>query len=444
MGFFNIFKKTITEEGNGVVFDTFNSFWGKKANDDKPDVGLMTQYKSAYLNFPIITSQIEQVVIHTIQDFYFEGPTKEKLMKFKDKNNLSVFLEEVERLEQIYGFVPVEVVKQTSKEFPLLKILPSKNFIIYRSQTGEDIGFSLLKVLWGTTGDKSKDKKFTTKVSIDNIVIFRRVVLGLNDKYGTSRIHSMLTALRQKEQNEANIAVALERYANPIIDISVGNESFSPSENDITSIKNSLENLRNDSEFVHSWLVKPSVLGFEGKGMDTEPILANINQQILTGGLVPSVLLNILDVGDKGAEIQLRAFGRLVKSEQRSLALQFEDKIIQKLKLGTEEDKLIWGKVEERESQMDFDIVVALKNAGIVSPQKANDLLPPKFKEVLSEELANPQKAMMESQETKIGKADTDPTKRDGNPKSMQSVKVDDKDGQKANQPKVKKEGVPK
>lgn len=443
MGFFNFFNKTANESGKGIVFDTINSFWGKKSDDSKPGENIMVQYKSAYLNFPLVHAQIETVVSHTIQDFYFSGPNKEKLMKFKNEEDLPTFMAEVDRLEQIYGFVPVEIVPQPKKEFPFLKILPSKNFTIYREPTGDDIGYSLGKILWGSTGDSSKDKGFK-RAPLKNVVVFRRVVLGLDDKYGTSRINSILRNVRQKEQNEANVSVALERYANPIIDISVGDEHYSPSETDIDEIKGSLENLKNDSEFVHSWLVKASILGFDGKGMDTEPILKNIDQQIISGGLVPPILLGIQGISDKGAEIQLRSFGRMIKFEQRSLALQFEKNIIQNLGLGKEEDRLVWGKVEERETQMDFDTIVALVGAGIITPQKANDLLPPDFNESLPEELANPQKMAMEQQAKSISGGNTDPTKLGGKPKSAQSVKVDDKNGQKANQPKVKKEGVPR
>ena len=80
MAFLDFFSKKVIESGKGVVFDTFNSYWGKKVDDTQPAEDLLVRYKSSYLNFPIVHAQIETVVSHTVQEFYFDGPSEKKLI----------------------------------------------------------------------------------------------------------------------------------------------------------------------------------------------------------------------------------------------------------------------------------------------------------------------------------------------------------------------------
>jgi len=119
--------------------------------------------------------------------------------------------------------------------------------------------------------------------------------------------------------------------------------------------------------------------------MDIKTPVEYLDQQIITGGQTPPVLLGMGGSNKADAEVQLRAFGRHIKAIQRELKYEFEDKIIVNQGIGDKNDKLIWEKSEEREWESDVDIIRGLVTDGILTPQKANDLLPERFNETLPE-----------------------------------------------------------
>ena len=147
------------------------------------------------------------------------------------------------------------------------------------------------------------------------------------------------------------------------------------------------------------------VLDFNAKGMDIKTPLDHVETQIITGGQVPPVLLG--RPGGKGdSEVQLRSFGRHTKALQRELKVEFEDKIIVGQGMGTDQDMLIWAQAEEREREIEMDIIRGLVTDGILTPQKANDLLPPRFREKLPtpEERASLLNGQQEDPETGLQK----------------------------------------
>jgi hypothetical protein len=185
---------------------------------------------------------------------------------------------------------------------------------------------------------------------------------------------------------EANLGKLLKKYVAPLIWAKVGSDEMPAQADAVTSVASTLKDLHAESEIVTSHLIDLQVLNFDNKGMDLKTPLAHVEQQIITGGQVPPVLLGIIGSGmEKGSEVQLRSFGRRIKSIQRETKIEFEDNIIQRFNLGTPEDKLVWTKAEEREWEIDTDILRGLVTDGIMTPQKANDQLPPKFQEELPE-----------------------------------------------------------
>ena len=97
---------------------------------------------------------------------------------------------------------------------------------------------------------------------------------------------------------------------------------------------------------------------------------------------------------DKGAETKLRNWGRYVKFIQRTVKAEIEDKILFRM-TNNKENKIEFGFNDEREKELEVDTVRGLKTDGIITPQKANDLLPEKYREELPENLKDPLKAAM-------------------------------------------------
>jgi hypothetical protein len=349
------------------------------------------QYRNAYLNVPMIYGVVEVAVDQAVQDFYFEGPNKLKLTKFADKHNLLLFFNKVCRSLRIYGDSFVEIIKG-KKEIQELKILDPETMHVFRDVFGKVIGYGqIIKdrklVLWGSTGDSRDDSNYESrsKNKVENIAHFKYNVLG-SAKYGTSPIRPLLPMISQKIDMEADLKTIIRRYIAPIVHAKVGSDQLPASDSDIATVSRALEDIHSENEIATSHLVQLDTLEFNKKGIDIVAPFAHVDQQIISGSLTPPVLLGIGEGADRAiAEVQLRSFGRGIQSLQRTLKVDFEDKIMKPNGLGGEKDKMIWGFVEEREEQMFFDTLSSFVDKGVLTAQKANDLLPPKYHEKLPE-----------------------------------------------------------
>lgn len=378
---------------------------------------LLKKFKRAYERVPLINSIIDVQTDQAVQEFYFEGPNSEKLEKFRKKQNLMDYFHKTVQGLLIYGDAFTEVVKD-GNEIDKLKILNPIWMNVHREPSGDTIGFSQTigdkkLVLWGSTGDKKKDEKYKERIpEFDNIIHIKHRALP-SAKYGMSVIQPLLPMLNQKIEMEDELKDLIHKYVAPLIHATVGSDEMPAQEADVSDVAEKLQDLTNQSEVTTSHLVDLEVKAFEQKGMDVETPLAHVEKQIITGGHVPPVLLGREGDQNKSAQIQLRSFGRYIKSLQREVKYAFEDKIILGQDLGNEEDELMWGSVEEREWEIDTDIIRGLVTDGIITPQKANDLLPPKYNEDLPdpELLASPRPTQRDPEKMTKARNPNDPSK---------------------------------
>ena len=418
MGIFTRFKRKVTEAGQALVVKGGNNVSTVLIDNISDDqrVEEFKVYERAYTRVPLITAIIDVTANQVVQDFFFEdsgellkdakkakGDTKEAIIlnelpknqgaedlnKWADKINLSQFFHKMTKSMLIYGNGYCEIIKE-GDEVTQLKVIDSKWITVYREPTGDIMGYGQIIekkhfVLWGTTGDKQIDKKFETHISkLDNqIAHFKHNVLG-GDKYGMSIIKPLIPTLNSKLDMEENLKKVIFKYVAPLIVATVGNNDFPANPTAVADISNTLKDLQAESELTVSHLVDLKVLDFNAKGMDIATPMNHMDQQIITGGQVPPVLLSLTEKSDASdADVGIRGFGRRIKSIQREIANEFEDNIIVPLGLGTEDMKLKWEKTDERDWEVDVDILRGLVTDGILSPQKANDLMPPKYKEIL-------------------------------------------------------------
>lgn len=297
---------------------------------------------------------------------------------------------------------------------------------VYREKTGDLTGYAQIiedskEVLWGTTGDPSLDATFKKRVpGFDRIIHFRHNVFG-DEKYGRSLVKSLVRDLNIKLDMEDNLKKVLFKYVAPLIWAKVGNDQFPAPESAVSEISTTLKDLSAESEVTTTHLVDLKVLDFNAKGMDIETPINHCEQQIITGGGVPPILLNRPVEDAKAADTQLKNWGRRVKAIQRELKAEFEDLIIVGKNLGGHEDKLCWVQSEEREFEVMTDILRGLVTDRVLTPQKANDLLPPRYRIKLPEsyEEQGAQRASQFTQGKQIKDNPNDPTQTTKNPKSL-------------------------
>lgn len=383
------FRNRVTESGQALVSLKGNNSYGLADSENHSRAKLFQIYKQAYDQVALVTAIIDIQSDQTVQDFFFEGPNNKKIDKWADKVNLIQFFHRTTKLMLLYGNAYVELIKEKG-DISELKSLNPIWMDVYRKNTGEIIGYSQTigdqkEVLWGTTGDSRTDMSYKKKISkFDHIIHFKHNVLG-SEKYGRSVIQSIIEPINIKLDMESNLRKVVFKYVAPLIWAKVGSNEFPANTDIVSEISNTLTDLSAESEITTSHLVDLQVLQFNSKGMDIKTPIEHIENQIITGGQVPPVLLGRPGADKATAEVQLRSFGRHIKANQRELKNEFEDKIIVGQNLGSAEDKLIWAQSEEREREIEIDMLRGLVTDGIVSAQKANDLLPPRFREKLPE-----------------------------------------------------------
>lgn len=391
LNFFTKPKVGISEAGIGLV-SKGNAWNTGKVDDSEQNVSLQEQYNNAYNNFPVVAASIDTTAEEVVQDYYFEGPNSDKLDEFADKFNLGHKFYLIAKLLLKNGNAWVEFPKSGNGQIEDVKILDPLYMRTWRYVDGEVIGHTQegikWKILWGKTGSTSKNNKYDKSGKLKDIVHFKFNALH-NEKYGNSIIHPCLPLLKIKDRIESDTKTIVTRYAAPIMHVKVGDENHLPSDDDIENVKTEVKDIYSDTEYVTNPFTEITPLGFEGKAMRLGELMERVDMNIISGLQTPAVLIDMGSSSTESAEVQLRKFGRHVKAIQRILKIEFEDKVIVGQEIGTKKDKLMWGSVEEREEEVDFDILRGLVKDGLITPQKANSLLPPDYNEELPE-VVNP------------------------------------------------------
>lgn len=411
-------SKTAEPQAPGVAFVRLSK--SKVSKDDEVDTMAHADKQAFFLKLyesvPIVHQIIDVQVDQAVQEFHFEGPNSESLSEFAEDHNLQSWMYRMAKNLLIFGNAYCEVVK-LGEEINKLKILNPVWMQTYRKATGEVIGFSQIidnqpVVLWGSTGDEQTDSRFPRKITdISTIVHFKYNVLA-SDKYGRSAIECIAASVKNKIYMESNLGPLLNKYVAPLIWAKVGSNEMPASSEHVTTIANTLKNLHAESEISTTHLVDLKVMDFNSKGMDLSTPIKTIDQNIITGGGVPPILLGMNEGAvDKASEVQLRSFTRHIKAIQRELKEEFEDKIIVAQGLGSSEDEFYWSGVEEREWELETDILRGLVKDGVITAQKANSLLPPKYQEELPDMSEMPTPRASQASSDKLKDNPTDPTK---------------------------------
>jgi hypothetical protein len=434
------------DEGKAYV-SSRGTFTSLEYDDTKQNTSLSNQYYNAYHNFPIVSTSIDAKVKQVVQDFRIDGPDKTALMKWSDSINLRHHLRRICRNGLINGTYWTEMVDLDVEEKKGLGRLKNpKTFKHIDFRTMSIIRTTKGKVLCHVQDINSKNIYWgeipPTKTGwvkggeIDDVFCWKWNVVG-DEKYGTSVIHSSLHMLNIKDQIETDLQVIAKRYLAPIVHAKVGDELHFANQEMVDSVTASLEDIYSDTEYVTNHLVSIDTVDLKNKGVDFAPILNHIDAQILLGLDTHGIVLPV-DLGnaqnDKGAEIKLRANGRSIKEIQDELKMAIEEQVFKKL-TGSDKNKLVWESVEERQFELDVDILTTLVKNGILTQQKANDMLPDQFHEKLPPPTMLPNPIDMRDQRVPSDEKSDDPNNptkktidgkqvtKDGSPKTESTRK---------------------
>jgi hypothetical protein len=381
---------TTKPQSKGIGYVARGGVSWKKIDDLPQDESIQLMYIKAYANFGIIAKIIDGSTEQVVQDFYFDGPNAEKLELVRKQLNIDSHFFTVCKTLLKHGNCWVEVVG-SGDNLQSLKILPPEEMSVIREATGKILAYvqttGTKSIVWGRLPEGAIQGKFVVAGDIKNIIhyMFNRQA---GEKYGQSLIRPALRMLQVREQIEKDLPVIMQRYLSPIIVAYCGNDESPVSQEQILDVKDKLKNIYADTEYAVSHLIKFDVLGFKDKGViPLAEIFKIIDTDIMMAmGMYP-VLVGKESVGDtKSAETQLRSESRHIKAIQRELKTEFEDKFIIGLGIGNEKDSLVWAHTDERELVEHIANVIQVYGAGLITRQKANELLPKQFHEELPED----------------------------------------------------------
>lgn len=382
---------TITEAdqpsktGIGIVRPDAEQFSFLKG-EPKDDM-LWIKYRWSYRNIPIVAAAIDITADQVVQSFHVVGENEnivEETKKFMDDMNLSELYHNIVKQMLVFGNAFIEVVTEDGTGIVDLKILDPITMYVNRDKFGNFGSQAYFQIF-------SNKPEEAIPFTFEQIAHFKWNTLG-ESAYGVSMIHPLINTLDAKLSTEANLRVILDRYASPIIHVKVGSDERPAKQQDIDAYSGDLEDIYADTEFVTNHLVEMNMVGAQRAAMDLGPSLKYIEHQVVSGLQVPLSLLGRGEGSNRAtAEVQLESFQRRTKSIQRVLKEDTENQIfkahLQAIHGEEFEDipEMVWGEPEERQEEANIDVIIKLKGAGVITAQKANELLPEEFHEELPE-----------------------------------------------------------
>jgi len=388
-----------TEEGKAYIASK-GSLLMFGVDEEEQEVRNIDKYFNAYYNFPVVTQSVDSTVEQVVQDFRIDGPQKDALMRWAETIKLKDHLDRICRNYLIAGTYWAELIKIMGgekkkglgrlKNVATFKHLDPRKMSIVRTRKGKFLchmqNINGNKLYWGDKPGKIRAKRAGPA---EKMFCIKRNVIG-DEKYGTSLIHCCLPLLEAKDKLETDLKDVVKRYIAPIIHAKIGNDLHPASADDVDEMATKLEDIYTDTEYATNHLVDMNVLSFEGKGIDFKPVFDHIDSQILVGlqnySKLASDNIGLSKGGDRGDEIRLREGGRHIRKIQRELASAIEDQVFYYL-TGNYRNKLVFEEVEERKFEMDVEILTTLVKNGILTPKKANELLPDQYRDKIPDGL---------------------------------------------------------
>ena len=223
--------------------------------------------------------------------------------------------------------------------------------------------------------------------------------------YGQSLIKPLVCEINTLNNMVDLSKVVVKKYAAPLIHVKVGDlatELF-PVQEDIDQWSSDIEDLDANQDIVTGPEVDLKPIGFEGKALDLSKILKLLFDNLIIGLKVPRDLLGLSEGSNKAqADTTYEAFRTRIKILQRNIARTVELKIFQiqldliwknaEIKEAVDKDKgfiaetyeipeIIWEEAESEDEKERIDMILKLKEKGLLSLNKAIELLPEEFRE---------------------------------------------------------------
>ncbi|RLI54723.1 MAG: hypothetical protein DRP09_12125 [Candidatus Thorarchaeota archaeon] len=340
----NGMEKGLLEMGKGIV--------GSPTQSDRvsgvPHEYDMDLYTALYKSDSLVFRGVNLTADHTTQSgFTIEGGTEENRQLIEDWSEyvgLNSLLHNTVKSLLIWGNAFFEVVKEPDEWYgALLKPIPPSSMYVYRTETGDVIGYiqvpkqrRFIRTARGYLPFRLKLPKVKTMSDLNTeakrgwkglvreahptaIPFDAEEIVHVKDnalpggEYGLSVIEPMISSLTIYQGMRVDIGVISRRYAAPKTLWLVGDENMPATDEMMDQFKYYMD-IQNigDDVVVPSW-IKFEVLGAGQMTMDLAPYLAMLRDDVFAGLSVPEILMGGTIKGTlASAQIQLESFSRRI------------------------------------------------------------------------------------------------------------------------------------
>lgn len=257
-----------------------------------------------------------------------------------------------------------------------MKVLNSNYLYINRDDTGviENIN-QYIKPL----------QFFDNKIK-DDVVVFtpdELAILQINkfnsEAYGYGIVYPLLYIIDDLLGSRKEMHKLMERKANnPFIFIGGDKDKKEfPTKSAMQSLKNKLEYLRNEHEWVISDLWKPTTLDFGNIGDKFEFIVKNDIEILYMAAQIPAFLMGEASIAEGLAKEQMKGFLYRIQSMREDIEKIIEEKIFKRILLanGIEAHvEIIWGLPSEDEKNDRLKVLNEIAKNPFISPQLKNQV----------------------------------------------------------------------
>ena len=152
-----------------------------------------------------------------------------------------------------------------------------------------------------------------------------------NDPYGIGMVWSNERIIENLVKNEQDLQTLTSRKAGQPYHVKVGQPGAITPKGIVDQIKSDLQFLTNSTEWVTDGDIEIKEIEFKGLGKNITETQMYFWRMLLAGLEVPEVLMGSGQLNEGIAKVQLKAYGRKIKSIQNQVADIIEEKIIRPL-----------------------------------------------------------------------------------------------------------------
>ncbi len=364
----NYKKSIITELNKSKVNDIQLTTFVSNGNE----IGVQHPFdwellESAYLSIPVIQGAIDKHVDFVLgSDYKVESDSDRVVKKYNEfvrDTDFSTILRPIVRDTLIFGNAFAEIVYNGTK-IEQFKQLDSKTMFVRRDPKGKILGYTQF---------------FKNKTGVDPVFFKPNEIahFSFNNMgscpYGTSVIRSLFgdgashSAIKQYMDTSDAMSRLLLKQVDAKIHVKMGDKENHPTQPDIDEMTKLIEESKNDTHLVTSYLVDMKILGYEGKTLDLAPFINFYEDQMVGGLQTPYVLLGKANVPEGLANVQMEAFENRVKSVQSFIARELENKVFN-LMFGNNDYRFVWGRRVKKELDELNSLIRYMSEKVVLSP----------------------------------------------------------------------------